>query len=274
MNSHATIRSDDEATHLTDTVRLAPPTVVLCFAAPIEAGKTQISTAVAERLNAPRVSFGDYLRGVARALGTELTREALQVLGEEMVTRNVRSFCQKVLGQQPWEPGKPLIIDGVRHLEELDALGDMLAPARLWLIYINVDRTTQAKRLKVDSLPHEKTLEELEQHPTELQVRSKLPDRASLVLDGTRDPNLLTAQVLEFLASKNGADEARGWAEKNARRIELAEKKSRGELSGTELSDFDRLQTAYFDYLAAKFPRTPVDLERLADIEKRLKSSG
>jgi len=61
--------------------------------------------------------------------------------------------------------------------------------------------------------------------------------------------------------------------EGRARRIELAEKKSRGELSGAELSEFDRLQTAYFDYLAAKYPRTPVDLDRLAEIEKRLKAS-
>ncbi len=30
---------------------------------------------------------------------------------------------------------------------------------------------------------------------------------------------------------------------------------------------------AYFDYLAAKFPRTPVDLDRLAEIEKRLRAS-
>ncbi len=53
----------------------------------------------------------------------------------------------------------------------------------------------------------------------------------------------------------------------------MAEKKSREELSGAELAEFDQLQTEYFDYLDAKYPRTPVDLDRLAEIEARLKAS-
>jgi dephospho-CoA kinase len=273
MNSNVTLQPDTKENQETGKGRKAPPSAVLSFAAPIEAGKTTVSTCVAKCLGAPRVSFGEYLRGVARKQGMELTREVLQNLGDQLVTRNVRSFCEDVLEQQPWEPGKPLIIDGVRHIEVLNTLDEILSPARRYLIYINVDRTTQAKRLKTDSLPHEKTLDELEQHPTERQVRSLLPDRAALVLDGTQDPNESTRIVIEFLESKQRDAEERGWDEKNARRIELAEKKSRGELSGAELSEFDRLQTAYFDYLAAKYPRTPVDLDRLAEIERRLKDS-
>jgi adenylate kinase family enzyme len=267
------MRPDAQERRETGKVRKAPPSAVLSFAAPIEAGKTTVSTKVAAQLVAPRVSFGDYLRGVARDSGLEMTREVLQDLGDKLVSRDVRRFCEDVLEQEPWEPGQPLIIDGVRHVEVLDSLSEILSPARAYLIYINVDRTTQVKRLKIDPLRHEKTLDELEKHPTEEQVRSRLPDRAALVIDGTQDPDESTRQVIEFLASKEREAEERGWDEKNARRIELAEKKSRGELSGAELSEFDRLQTAYFDYLAAKYPRTPVDLDRLAEIERRLKAS-
>jgi hypothetical protein len=64
-----------------------------------------------------------------------------------------------------------------------------------------------------------------------------------------------------------------GWNEKNARRIELAEKKSRGELSGAELAEFDQLQTEYFEYLESKHPRATVDMNRLDEIEARLKAS-
>ncbi len=271
MNSHATMRPEGREV---GKGRRDPPSAVLGFAAPIEAGKTTVSTRVAVHLDAPRVSFGEYLRGVARERGLELTREVLQNLGDQLVTRDVRGFCEDVLEQYPWQPGKPLIIDGVRHVEVLDSLTEILSPARVYLIYINVDRTTQTKRLKTDPLPHEKTLDELEQHPTERQVRSKLPDRAALVLDGTQDPDESARKVIEFLATKvNNAEENLGWDEKNTRRIELAEKKSRGELSSAELSEFDQLQTAYFDYLAAKYPRTPVDLDRLAEIERRLKAS-
>jgi adenylate kinase family enzyme len=253
---------------------MALPSAVLSFAAPIEAGKTTVSTQVANRLDAPRVSFGEYLRRIARKKGQALTREALQNLGEKMVTNDVRGFCKNVLNQQPWQAGKPLIVDGVRHVEILDALGEILAPVRAYLIFINVDRTTQTKRLKDDPLPHRKSLDELEMHPTEQQVRSKLPDRAALILDGTHDSDELTQKVIEFFAAKCGdANQDPGWEEKNARRIELAEKKSRGKLKGHEAAEFDQLQTEYFDYLDAKYPRTPVDRDKLAEIEKRLKAS-
>ncbi len=99
-----------------------------------------------------------------------MTRETLQDLGDELVRSDVRAFCLDVLKQQPWSPGVPLIIDGVRHVEVLVALGEILSPAPEYLVYINVDRMTQKKRLKHDELRHKKTLEELEQHPTELQV--------------------------------------------------------------------------------------------------------
>ena len=269
MTSSATILSE------TGEKRKAPPSAVLSFAAPIEAGKTIISAGVATRLGAPCVSFGGYLRRLAQEMGLDVTRENLQDLGDQLVRRDVRAFCEEVLKQHPWQPGRPLVIDGVRHVEVLEVLSEILAPAKGYLIYINVDRTTQSKRLEHDELRHKKPLEELERHPTELQVRSKLPDRAALVLDGTQSPEELTERVIAFLNAKVGDDrKERGWEEKNARRIELADKKSRGELSGPELAEFDQLQTEYFDYLDAKYPRTPVDLDRLAEIEARLKASG
>jgi cytidylate kinase len=270
MSSDATMQAE------TCGARKAPPSTVLSFAAPIEGGKTTVSIGVATRLGAPRVSFGGYLRRLAQEKGLEVTREVLQDLGNDRVRQDVRAFCEDVLEQQPWQPGRPLVVDGVRHVEVLDALAEILAPAEGYLIYIKVDRTTQAKRLEHDELRHEKTLEELEKHPAELQVRSQLPDRAALVLDGTQRPDELTQKVIDFLEAR-GEDGIRdrgwGWEEKNARRIELAEKRSQDELSGPEIAEFDQLQTEYFDYLDAKYPRTPVDLERLAGIEARLRAS-
>jgi len=182
----------------------APPSAVVSFAAPIEAGKTTLSTRLGLQLGAPRVSFGDYLRELARKSVKEVTREVLQELGDRLVNQDVGAFCEEVLKQQPWQPRRPLIIDGVRHVEVLDALVGILAPAKVYLIFINVDRMTQSKRFEQDPLPHEKRLDELEQHPTELQVRSKLLDRAGLVLDGTEDPDKSMQKIIEFLASEGG----------------------------------------------------------------------
>ena len=105
-------------------------------------------------------------------------------------------------------------------------------------------------------------------------MRSKLPDRAALVLDGTQAPEELTQKVIEVLDSR-GTDggQDRGWQEKNARRIELAEKKNRDGLKGAEPAEFDRIQTEYFDYLDAKYPRMPVHLDRLDRLEPRCKAS-
>jgi hypothetical protein len=201
MASSATIRRPE-----TGEVRKAPPSDVLSFAAPMQAGRATISTGVATRLNAPRVSFGGYLRRLAQERGMEVTRENLQDLGDELVKRDVRDFCEEVLKQEPWLPGRPLIIDGVRHVEVLDVLSEILAPAEGYLIYIDVDRATQSKRLEHDELRHEKPLEELERHPTEIQVRSRLPDRAALVLDGTQSPEELAEKVICFLNTKGGKE--------------------------------------------------------------------
>jgi dephospho-CoA kinase len=249
--------------------------VVLGFAAPIKGGKTAISTIVAQKLGAPWVSFGGYVRRLAQDRKLEITREGLQDLEDELIRQDVRAFCLNVLKQQPCRPGIPLVIDGVRHIEVLNALAEILAPTPAYLIYVKVDRATQARRLEHDELRHNKPLAELEQHPTELQVRSMLPDRASLILDGTRPLEESAQRVIDFLQSRDGGrSRQRGWEEKNARRIELAEKKSRGNLNSAEVAEFDQLQTEYFDYLDAKFPRTPVDLDRLAKIEARLAASG
>ncbi len=216
MDPNATILPASQERRDAVICRKAPPSAVLSFAAPIGAGKTKVSTQVALRLVAPRVSFGEYLRGHARAHGLEMTREVLQDLGDKFVRHDARRFCEDVLKQQAWEPGKPLIIDGVRHVEVLDSLAELLAPAKSYLIYIKIDRTTQTERLKGDPLPHKKSLDELEKHPTEQQVRSTLPDRAALFLDGTQDPEELTRKVIEFLVSKGGdTGQDQGWDEKN-----------------------------------------------------------
>src|SRR4051812_39106098 len=93
-----------------DVTRRTLPSAVLSFAAPIEGGKTTVSPCVATRLSAPRVSFGGYLRNLAKQRGLEVTREVLQDLGNQLVSDDVRAFCEEVLKEQPWQEGRPLIV--------------------------------------------------------------------------------------------------------------------------------------------------------------------
>lgn len=248
------------------------PSTVLQFAAPIEGGKTTLSKAVAERLGAPRVSFGAWLRSHAQEKQLKLTREVLQDLGEQLVQADVGSFCLNVLAQESWSSGQPLVIDGVRHQQVLSTLDDLLAPSEGYLIYVSVDPVTQSKRLETDDLPHEKSLAELEQHSTEVQVKPVLLEQADLVLNGTLDVEVLVEQVLNFLKRPHPGKRLKNWEDKNTRRIELAKKKNREGLNDAELSEFDQIQTGYFEYLNAKHPREPQDLSRLAEIESRLQA--
>jgi dephospho-CoA kinase len=248
------------------------PSRILAFAGPIESGKSTISTVVAEQLNAPLVRFDDYLKKRAAETGRPAIREALQELADEMVRQDVRGFCSEVLKQRPWQAGVPLVIDGLRHVEVVDALRELLAPAVEHLFYIHVDCLTQAKRFRQDTLSHEKSLEELERHPTEIQVRTVLLDRADLVLDGAHPVEELVGQILAFLTRCKEGNEIRDWEQKNTRRIQLARKKNREGLTALELAEFDQLQTTYSDYLDAKFPRTPLDVNRLDEIEARLRA--
>ncbi len=57
----------------------------------------------------------------------------------------------------------------------------------------------------------------------------------------------------------------------NQRRLFLAEKKSTlGFLVGDQSDEFDRLQSEYFDYISEKFPRNPVKIQELLELEKTL----
>ncbi len=62
--------------------------------------------------------------------------------------------------------------------------------------------------------------------------------------------------------------------DRDARRIELAEKKSREELGKDELDEFNRLQQAYFDALEIQYPRNRTNQDKLDELEARLGTQG
>jgi hypothetical protein len=64
------------------------------------------------------------------------------------------------------------------------------------------------------------------------------------------------------------------WQQKNLRRVELARKKNREGLDAQEAAEFEVLQTTFFAHLATKFPRPPVDSDRLDKLEARLQSDS
>jgi cytidylate kinase len=170
---------------------------VVGFSGRIKSGKTTISEAVAEALQWPRASFGDYVRSVAARRGLDPgSRPVLQDVGESLIAEGWPEFCQAVLGTVNWEPGDSLVVDGIRHAEVVDQLKAMVGPFRLYLFHVQVDEEIRAERVRRSE--HEQ-LRDAEAHSTEADVKAVLPSMADLVVDGANPFNLIVEEILAFL---------------------------------------------------------------------------
>ena len=177
--------------------------LVIAFSGKIGSGKSRVSAGVAAALGWPRVSFGDYVRSVARSQGLEETREVLQELGERLVAKDVEEFCRGVLAHYDWSSGEPLVVDGLRHREVAKALSKLVAPLDLRIVYFDVDEATRKARLEREGIPAER-VEEVDAHSTEEQVRTVLPEMADLTLEGNRSPEELVNMVVSWVHEGDG----------------------------------------------------------------------
>lgn len=172
-------------------------TLVVCFAGGIGSGKSVVSQRVAETLGWPRVGFGDYVRAVARERGLDETRKTLQEVGAELAARDLEDFCYRVV-DQAGSSGQSLIVDGIRHLEVMDAVRRIVWPAAALLIFVDVARDERERRTLERGISG-MSFEEAEAHSTEAQVRGRVRDAADLVVDGLRPVEVLVAEITQFV---------------------------------------------------------------------------
>src|SRR5262249_39435417 len=136
----------------------------------------------------PNVSFGDYVRAVARVRGLDGSqREVLQLIGASLIDENYEEFCRSVVAQAKyWQPGKPLVIDGIRHLQIKHALEKIVVPSRFILAYISLDDQTRKQRIWKERQIAPESLEYIDSNSTEAQVTAELLKAADFMLDGTK----------------------------------------------------------------------------------------
>jgi len=104
-----------------------------------------------------------------------------------------------------WEPGQPLIIDGIRHAEALTVLRQLVTPSELRLVFITVNEPTRTARLRQRESPDGETLQRIEEHTTEAQVGTVLPGIADFLVDGTR-PQEELQHIGKYLSSLRKLD--------------------------------------------------------------------
>jgi dephospho-CoA kinase len=172
---------------------------VLGFAGQIGAGKSTISTLVADALNGPRVAFGDHVRSVARQRGIETSRESLQILGEDLVCKDCREFCRAVLMQANWQQGQLLIVDGIRHLQVLCELRRIVHPQRFLLVFINGDNSTRRIRVESRASDDSTRVNQFDGHATEVQVKDLVRQEADLVVNGSLPPVEIMREIVTWV---------------------------------------------------------------------------
>jgi len=175
--------------------------LVVCFAGGIGSGKSLVSKKVAAALGWPRVSFGDYVRGVARQRGLDQTRETLQQVGAELVAGNVEDFCRGVLDHAEWSSGESLVVDGIRHLEVMDTLRSMTVPSVVVLVFVDVGRAERKRRV-LERAIGDISFENAERHSTEIQVGGRLREAADIVIDGRQPVDVVVKDAVEFIRAQ------------------------------------------------------------------------
>jgi len=178
--------------------------IVLGLAGKIASGKSTLAISFAEVMEWPCVSFGNYVRAVARERGLDDSqREVLQQIGALLIDENYEGFCRAVVAQaEQWRPGKPLVIDGIRHLQVKQALERIVAPSSFVLGYIAVNDQIRRERLLKERPTVKESLEQVELSSTEVQVKSELFNAADFTLDGTKPISMLIEELKTKLFDK------------------------------------------------------------------------
>jgi dephospho-CoA kinase len=169
---------------------------VIALSSRIGAGKSTIARAVSGRLGWPRVSFGDYVREAARNQGMQESRTTLQEVGESLVKQDAAGFTKAVLLTVNFWSG--VVVDGVRHMEILHALENLVAPLPVNLIFVETDEQVRIQRLTDRGMTADE-IKTADSHSTEVQVRGVLRQNAALRTRGDGDTSKTVDMIVEWL---------------------------------------------------------------------------
>lgn len=175
--------------------------LVLGLSGRIRAGKSTLTSALAQRLGWPTASFGHFVRSQAirRQIGED--RDTLQALGEELIsTLGWHEFCERMLGHAGLSPStEPCIIEGIRHVEALQTLRGIFSPWPVYLVHVQTSEPQREVRLQRDGISPEQAAK-WSQHSTERDVLDALPALADLSVASDGSPDGAVEQVLSWLS--------------------------------------------------------------------------
>jgi cytidylate kinase len=174
--------------------------IVIAFSGPIGAGKSTISQKVADLLQWPRVSFGEYVQKIATENGQDpYDRTVLQRLGQALVLSDVDGFVKGVLEQKEWKEEGNLVVDGLRHAEVRHALIQQIHPSKLKHVFVTVDEDTRQQRVREEDKVEPRILMRYDQDITEAQIPRVLREYKDLEVSGRLPSEIAAKEVIARL---------------------------------------------------------------------------
>jgi hypothetical protein len=98
-----------------------------------------------------------------------------------------------------WQSGEPVVIDGVRHREVVEALRRVVAPLELRLIFLDVAEEQRRERLVREGEIDPDKMPQIEKHSTEKQVTTVLPDMADLKVSTRGDFRDVVREIVSWV---------------------------------------------------------------------------
>ena len=165
---------------------------VVAIAGRIGSVKTTLSKDLAAALGCPRATFGDYVRQKVQERGLPLTRENLQDVGTELLLADPDHFCESVISMSGWEPGRDLVIDGLRHLRTIPIIRRVTTPAGWKIVYVSIPEQVRLKRLSDRGEGDAQNVARIESHSSEQELQS-IAEMADIRVRGdeSREVNVL-----------------------------------------------------------------------------------
>jgi dephospho-CoA kinase len=172
--------------------------MIIGIAGKIASGKSTLARALAVRLSAKRLGFGDYVRAIAVSRGLDSgDRQTLQDLGQELVTKDPAAFVDGILTWADHKPGQSIIFDGVRHKAVWDQIAAFARRngEEAILAYLDMPESQRQLRLTGRGLNNE-IASAFDNHPSELDLDVLLQSVADLRLDAGQNSSTLVEAVL------------------------------------------------------------------------------
>jgi dephospho-CoA kinase len=158
----------------------------IALAGPIGSGKSTLSRALAAKLNADLLAFGEYLRAYAKDHGLAAeSRSVLQDIGQQLVERDPRLFVRNALGWVRYRANRNLVLDGIRHESVWNEIHDVADEQGqvAKLVYLDVQEDIRQQRLRARGLSEAEIIA-FDNHPTELDLRGRPRPKAHILLEG------------------------------------------------------------------------------------------